>query len=413
MRLLIYEYASGGGFAEKPIPPSILSEGFSMLRTITEDAKATGHKVTSILDSRIADFNPPLEKENILLVDSWRETENAVHEAAEKSDAAYIIAPETDGILKNLVEKIEKNKTKSLNSKSKAIAKVSNKPLLQKHAKKIGLQTPETLTFGITDDKENIIQEVEEKIGFPAVFKPINSVGCGGLSCVNSKTQVAIAIAKIANQANSHFITQELIQGQPASVTIISDGKNAVPITLNKQHVSLRTPKQDSTYNGGTTPFDHPQNDKAFAAAKRIVESIEGLRGYVGADFILTKNEPVVIEINPRLTTSYIGIRKILNMNLAQTLIDSTLNHQLPTKQKPSGYAVFAKVKIKNPTIKSLDESFGIPELVAPPFPNSHGSMTYALICAEAKTLQQVKRTLSNAKKQLYNTIDEGGKHER
>ena len=413
MRLLIYEYSSAGGFAEKPIPPSILSEGFAMLRTIIEDAKAAGHKVTSILDSRIADFNPLLGNENISVVDSWRETENAVQEVAEKSDAAYILAPETNGILKKLVEKIEKTKTTSLNSNSNAIAKVSNKTLLQKHAREIGLPTPETLTFGITDDQENIIQTVEEKIGFPAIFKPIDSVGCGGLSCVNSKTQVATAIAKIANQANNRFIAQELIQGQPASVTIISDGANAMPISLNKQHVSLRTPKHDSNYDGGTTPFDHPQKDKAFGTAKRLVESIEGLRGYVGVDLILTKKEPIVIEVNPRLTTSYIGTRKILNMNLVQTLIDSTLKHKLPTKQKTSGYAVFAKVKIKNPTTKSLEETFEMPELVAPPFPNLHGIVTYALICSQAKTLQQTKRTLSNAKKRLFNTIDRGGKHEQ
>ena len=270
------------------------------------------------------------------------------------------------------------------------------------------------MTFSITDDQENIIQEIEEKIGFPAIFKPVNSVGCEGLSLINSKTQVSIAIEKVANQANTRrFISQELIQGQPTSVTIISDGTNAVPISLNKQHVSLRAPNQDSTYNGGTTPFDHPQNDKAFATAKRLVESIEGLRGYVGVDLILTKNEPIVIEINPRLTTSCIGTRKILNTNIAQTLIDSTLKHQLPKKQKILGYAVFAKVKIKNPTIRSLDETFDMPELVAPPFPNPHGNITYALICAQAKTLQQAKRTLSNAKKQLYNTIDKGGKHER
>jgi predicted ATP-grasp superfamily ATP-dependent carboligase len=413
LKLLIYEFASGGGFAEKPIPSSILSEGFAMLRTITEDAKAAGHKVTSILDSRIAEFNPPLENENILLVDSWQETENAIQETTEKTDAAYVIAPETDGILKMLVEKIENSKTMSLNSNSKAIAKVSNKNRLQKHAKKIGLPTPETLTFGITDDQEKVIQEVEKKIGFPAVFKPVNNVGCGELSCVNSKALCAMAIAKIANQSNSRFITQELIQGQPASVTIISDGTKAVPISLNKQKVSLRTPKQDSTYNGGTTPFVHPQNNKAFATAKRLVESIEGLRGYVGVDLILTKKEPFVIEINPRLTTSYIGIRKILNINLAQILIDSTLKHKLPTKQKTLGYAVFSKIKIKNPTTKSLDETFEMPELVAPPFPNLHGNMTYALICAQAKTLQQAKRTLSNAKKQLYNTINKGGKRER
>ena len=412
MRLLIYEYSSGGGFAEKPIPPSILSEGFGMLRTITEDAKVAGHKVTNILDSRIAHFNPPLENEKILLVDSWRETENAIQEAAEKTDAAYVIAPETDDILKMLVEKIEKGKTMSLNSNSKAIAKVSNKTRLQKQAKKIGLSTPETLTFSTTDNQENIIQEVEKKIGFPAVFKPVNNVGCGELSCVNNKAQGAIAITKIANQLNRRFITQELVQGQPVSVTIISDGTNAVPISLNRQNISLRTPKQDSTYNGGTTPFDHPQNDKAFATAKRIVESIEGLRGYVGVDLILTKNEPIVIEVNPRLTTSYIGIRKILNINLAQTLIDSTLRHKLPTKQEFSGNAVFAKVKIKNPTVNALYVTFDMPELVAPPFPNPHGSKTYALICAQAKILQQAKRTLSDAKKQLCNII-EGGKHER
>ena len=107
-----------------------------MLRMITEDAKAARHKVTNILDSRIADFNPPLENENTLVVDSWQETENAIQEAAEKADAAYIIAPETNGILKMLVEKIEKSKTTSLNSNSKAIAKVSDKTRLQKHAKK-------------------------------------------------------------------------------------------------------------------------------------------------------------------------------------------------------------------------------------------------------------------------------------
>jgi predicted ATP-grasp superfamily ATP-dependent carboligase len=413
LKLLIYEFASGGGFAEKPIPSSILCEGYAMLRTITEDVKAAGHKVTSILDSRIAKFNPPLETENILLVDSWRKTEKAIQEASEKSDGTYIIAPETDGILKKIAEKLEKSNTISLNSSSRAIAKVSNKTLLQKHAERIGLTTPETLTFSINDDQENIIQEVDEKLGFPAIFKPVNSVGCEGLSLIYSKTQVSAAIAKAANLTNSRFIAQELVQGQPVSVTIISNGVKALPISLNKQHVSLKTPKQDSTYSGGTTPFDHPQNAKAFAAAKRLVESIKELRGYIGVDLILTEKEPVVIEINPRLTTSYIGTRKVLNINLAQTLIDSTLKHQLPIKQKTLGYAVFAKVKIKNLTAKSLDDLFGMPELVAPPFPNSHGSITYALICAQAKTLQQAKRKMSNVKKQLYNTIEKGGKYER
>ena len=413
MRILIYEYVSGGGFAEKPIPPSILSEGFGMLRTITEDANAAGHNVTTVLDSRIAELNPPLEAESKIPVDSWRETEKAIQEAAESCDAAYIIAPETNGILKTLVEKIEENKTKSLNSTATAIAKASDKTLLQQHAKRIGLPTPETLTFSTNDDQENIIQEVMERIGFPAVFKPVDGVGCEGLSLVTSKNQASAAIARIANQANSRFIAQELIQGLPASVTLISNGTNAVPISLNKQDVSLKPPKQPSTYNGGTTPIDNPHKNKAFESAKKLVESIEGLKGYIGVDLILSQKEPVVIEINPRLTTSSIGTRKVTKLNLAQAIIDSTIEHKLPTKQKTIGYAIFAKVKTKNPTNKSLKETFNIPELVTPPFPNQPENTTYSLICAQGKTPRQAKRAFNNAKKQLNTIINNGGKHER
>jgi predicted ATP-grasp superfamily ATP-dependent carboligase len=208
-------------------------------------------------------------------------------------------------------------------------------------------------------------------------------------------------------------MAQELIQGLPASVTLISNGTKAVPISLNKQDVSLKTPKQPSTYNGGTTPIDNPHKNKAFESAKKLVESIKGLKGYIGVDLVLTKKEPVVIEINPRLTTSYIGTRKVLNLNLAQAIIDATLEHKLPTKQKTTGYAVFAKVKTKNPTNKSLKETFNIPELVTPPFPNPHENTTYSLICAQGKTPRQAKRAFNNAKKQIHTIINNGGKHER
>jgi predicted ATP-grasp superfamily ATP-dependent carboligase len=413
LRLLIYEYVSGGGFAEKPIPPSILSEGFGMLRTIIEDAKAAGHTVTTVLDSRIAKLNPPLEAERKIPVDTWLETENTIQEAAESSDATYIIAPETNGILKMLVEKMQENDNPSLNSTPKAIARVSDKTRLQQHAKRIELPTPKTLTFSTDDNKENTMQEVMDRIGFPAVFKPVDGVGCEGLSLVTSKNQVAAAIARTVNLANSRFMVQELIQGLPASVTVISNGTNAAPISLNKQNISLKPPKQASSYNGGTVPLDNSLKEKAFDAAKKLVESIEGLKGYIGVDLILTKKEPVVIEVNPRLTTSYVGTRKILNLNLAQTIINSTLEQKLPAKQKTISYAVFAKMKTKNPTTKSLKETFNMPELVTPPFPNPHENTTYALICTQGKTPQQATRAFNNAKKQLRTTITNGGNHQR
>jgi predicted ATP-grasp superfamily ATP-dependent carboligase len=44
---------------------------------------------------------------------------------------------------------------------------------------------------------------------------------------------------------------------------------------------------------------------------------LPGLRGYVGVDVVLTRSEAVVIEVNPRLTTSYLGVRSAIEENVA------------------------------------------------------------------------------------------------
>jgi predicted ATP-grasp superfamily ATP-dependent carboligase len=51
--------------------------------------------------------------------------------------------------------------------------------------------------------------------------------------------------------------------------------------------------------------------------ADRIAAAIPGLWGYVGVDLVLTRDGPVVLEINPRLTTSYCGMGQALGINTA------------------------------------------------------------------------------------------------
>jgi len=413
LRLLVYEFVSGGGFCGKPIPHSILSEGFGMLRMITLDATLSGHSVTTVLDSRIAEFEPPLEADFTIVVNDFREAENAIQKAAESADAAYVIAPETDNTLQTLVESVERSNIPSLNSSSNAIQKVSYKTLLQKYAEKIGIPTPETITFSGENDTKTIVQAVTEKIGYPTVVKPANGAACEGLSIVTNENQVEHAIRKITESTPSKVIAQKLIQGIPASVTLISNGTKALPISLNKQNITLKSPEQASTYSGGTVPLDNPLREKAFATAKKIVESIKGLKGYIGVDLILTENKPVLIEINPRLTTSYIGLRKVTKLNLAQTIIDSTLEHTLPPTQKTTNYAHFEKVKTPNPTNEALQTTIKMPALVSPPFPTPQETQTYTFMCTTGKTPQQAKHAFNNAKKQLHTIINNGGKQKR
>ncbi len=88
------------------------------------------------------------------------------------------------------------------------------------------------------------------------VFKPVDGVGCSGLSIVKEEAQVERAIAKIkAESTNKHFIAQEFIQGESASVSLLSTGKKAMALSLNKQNVTLAEPDGTSSYDGGVRSF--------------------------------------------------------------------------------------------------------------------------------------------------------------
>ena len=90
MRILVYEHVSGGGYASKPLPLGVLSEGFAMLRGVAADFKAAGHEVAVLLDSRLVVFAPPIEADNILGVGSCGEADVVLKTVAREADAVLL-----------------------------------------------------------------------------------------------------------------------------------------------------------------------------------------------------------------------------------------------------------------------------------------------------------------------------------
>ena len=373
-----------------------------MLRVIISDFKAAGHSVTTLLDSRLSALNAPLEAEHVVPVSSLGEADAAVRKVAEQVDAVCVIAPESEGILQSLVARVERTGTPLLNCSSVAVGKAADKFLLHEHVKRLGLVTPESLMFRIHEEVDVVSQSINEKVGFPAVIKPLEGVGCAGLSIVHSENDVSGAMAKIRKEtAGKFFMTQQFIKGDSVSVSVISTGEESLPISLNKQDVSLGTPDFASSYNGGIVPFDSSLKRKAFDLAKQVVESFRGLKGYVGVDLVLGESEAFVIEVNPRLTTSYIGMRKVVRFNLAEAMLNSVLEGRLPSNQESVGYACLSKVKTPKPTIDAVKRTYDIDEVVSPPFPVSTDESACALLCSHRNTLENAKRGLDEAKKRL------------
>jgi predicted ATP-grasp superfamily ATP-dependent carboligase len=409
LKLLVYEHISGGGFANKSLPSSILSEGFGMLRTLISDFKAAGHSVSSVLDSRLSMLNPPIEADCIVPVSSSREAEAAIEKISESVDAAYMIAPESDQVLQTFVENVERTGVTSLNCRGSAIIRVSNKEIFHGAAKRMGLPTPATMVVNAFEDVAKIRQIVSAKLGFPLIFKPADGGACCGLSVVINENQVAGAVRKIIRESSSKsFIVQELVQGVAVSVSLICTGKEVLPISLNKQDVSLTTPRTVSTYNGGMVPLNSPFKGEAFATAEKTVRSFRDLRGYVGVDLVLTKEGPTVIEVNPRLTTSYVGVRKVVRFNPAQAIINSVLERELPANNQSEGYSFFSKVKTPTPAIEALQKTYEMDELVSPPFPVPGSDTAFALILSHRATLKDAEAGFHEAKKRLFSIINRG-----
>ena len=84
----------------------------------------------------------------------------------------------------------------------------------------------------------------------------------------------------------------------------------------------MKIDENGGEYLGGYVPYEHPLKDKIFKYAKKACEFVPGLKGFVGIDFIIEDDYIYLLEINSRFTTSYVGLQKIININIAKTIID-------------------------------------------------------------------------------------------
>ena len=406
MKVILYEHVSGGGLAGCHISPGILAEGFAMLRTAASDFKAAGHDVTVLLDGRISKFNPPINADSTVPVIYPEETTRFLRSLASINDASYIIAPETGQILESYVALIEKTGKISLNSQSNAIKQVANKANLQKILQKNHVNIPDSLVFSVDVNFVSVKTAIKEKLCYPIVFKPDDGVSCSGLSIVNNDAQIISAIEKIkAESSAKQFIVQEFIMGEAASVSLLVSNDKALAISLNKQNVNVASPNKTSSYFGGCVPCDNSLKEEAFLIAEKAVECFSGLRGYVGVDFVLGKEKPFVVDVNPRLTTSYIGLSQTVGFNVAQAIIDAVSRSRLPTNFETKGFTCFEKVESTKPTDAAFKRLSKVAAVVSPPFAFADSNKAVAMVDGHGRSLKQAGLHLEEAKKCLLDIV--------
>ncbi len=315
MRIYVLEYYSGGAMADNPLPRSIVKEGQLIRDAVLNDLLQLPHvHVVISQDYRLQANHSQIET---IQVNPGMFTSIFGHLIRE-SDAVMIIAPETNNILSDLTVQVENSSKPLLGSKSIGINKVTNKLQLTQKLQQVGLAVPPTWSLAFTKNK--FISP--ERLSFPAVIKPVMGTACEGVCYIES------AAVPNLNIKPCPMMIQQYIFGMPASVSLLISENACIPLSLNQQKISFHP---EFKYTGGVIPFNHPLKAEAMAAAVHACSLFSGLRGYVGVDLILTEDKPVIIEINPRITTSYIGLSQAANANMAALILSACLEDSLPS----------------------------------------------------------------------------------
>lgn len=323
----------------------LAAEALGMLWALLRDFRSWGAVQTlAALDPRFENRIPGLTRttlpaDEVVCVNPDGHLETYLS-LLKKCDAVLIIAPETDGVLSGLTVHAEKAGKPLLSSGSSAAATAGNKALCGRLFCDANLPTPTTLAADF-----ETAPRIAQQLGFPLVIKPIDGVGSEGVIRADSLSSLSAELPKIRKvTSHNEILLQTYVDGVHASVSLLAVNGRFLPLSLNRQ---LMETTQHFRYLGSAVPFHHKTAGCAMELACSAASLIPGLRGYMGVDLVLTDDSPQLIEINPRLTTSYIALRQVAQANLAQAIWQACINGVLPKTIPLSGEALIYK---NNPT---------------------------------------------------------------
>lgn len=322
--ILVFEYFTASGEKDK----CIISEAEELIFALVDDL--SDFKLDLVINKsyegiieKYDNVNPILIDENII---DWLKSN-----AANFKNAIFIAA-ENNNNLYNITKILEENNVKTYTSTSEACFKSSDKYETYESLPN-NIPQPRSFRFKI-DPKgywKRAIENLHEKwqaedplTPLKLIIKPLTGVDCEDIVIIEKIEDLTLDLDKIF-KPGSRILVQEYIEGTDISVSLISDGKKAIPISLNQQFIELKDDK--GRYLGGKIPYESEYEKEAFDIAVAAVESMEGLKGFVGVDLIINADEKDIysvylLEINSRFTTPYVGLKQISNINIGKSIID-------------------------------------------------------------------------------------------
>ncbi len=313
--VVLYEFVTGGGwrsaYPDQPCPASLLTEGQAMLMALASDFGRLPDVDARVICDRgtCRMWAGMLGCQAIEVGD--RSDRMVLAETAAQANWSLVVAPEFDGRLSERAAWVTRAGGKLLGCSLSSILLTSDKHATAVHLGMRDIAVPEGT---------KIVRGTKLPHPLPwkqSVLKPRYGAGSQGIHLLDEDHLLRATTWPLDMRLEC------FMPGQAASVAALCGPVGVFPLPPCRQEIS-----QDGLfqYLGGSAPLEAPLAARASRLAVAALSSIPGLLGYVGVDMVLG-NDPsgandAVIEINPRLTTSYVGLRSLATTNLAQGMLD-------------------------------------------------------------------------------------------
>lgn len=251
-------------------------------------------RVTVTLDDREPDDPGPWQIRRVCPTEGSR----WIAECVPEHDYVVLIAPETSGILAGLTREVTRSGGRVLGSSAAAIELTGDKRALADHLLGLGIETPPCRMVTPRDG-------LPRDASYPAVLKPFDGAGTLDTYLVENAHSLPAPA-----RAMPSAMLQPFVGGQPMSASFLVDGSGR-PWLICVGEQDIAVPEGCFRYQGGRLPASRAVDVRSPGAA---IKAVPGLQGFVGVDFMWDerRGQATILEINPRPTTSIVGILRLL-----------------------------------------------------------------------------------------------------
>jgi len=356
-RLCLYEWATAGGLdgpdgasvsQDTEVSAAVREEGLAMLTALAAEAAGSSQVATRVLLGEGVDYRPPAGV-SVVRIPRGREWDGLLAAAA-ASDWLLPVAPETAGILVRRLVRLSAAGCRLLCPTASFAALASDKQATVLALAAAGVPVPagRRLPAGACPPPE---------FRRPLVRKRLDSTGCDGLVVVRTRDG--------ASEPAVHDERLETcVEGLPVSVAVLCGSGGLVPLPAVLQRLSAG---DRPAYLGGQLPVPKAVGLRAQQLAVRAVRALSRAAGveptpavgWVGVDMILGDREDGrgdrVLEINPRVTTSLVGLVACSKTNLIDAMLTaaSGATPQLAFAELPAGQVSEFAARPSSPSISA------------------------------------------------------------